>query len=72
MNLALSNTITMTSLELVDFINADRGQGEAELTHANFMAKVPKVLGEGSHSFSGHLPTPAKRANLPDVSLPKT
>lgn len=39
------NAITMTSLELVDFINTQEGRGD--LTHANFMAKVPKVLGEG-------------------------
>lgn len=39
-------TITMTSLELVDFINSQRGEGEAELRHDHFMSKVPKVLGE--------------------------
>lgn len=38
--------VTMTSLELVDFINSQRGQGDAELRHDHFMAKVPKVLGE--------------------------
>ena len=43
----VDNTVTMTSLELVDYINSERGEGEAELTHANFLAKVPKVLGEG-------------------------
>ena len=37
----------MTSLELVDFINSQRGPDEAELRHDHFMAKVPKVLGEG-------------------------
>ncbi|MBV5725522.1 hypothetical protein KUT37_30430 [Pseudomonas aeruginosa] len=54
----LTNQITMTSLELVDFINAHRQQqaeqaGQPfpsedfpELTHANLLAKVPKVLGE--------------------------
>lgn len=39
--------ITMTSLELVEFINGQRGAGESELRHDNFMTKVPKVLGEG-------------------------
>lgn len=39
--------ITMTSLELVDFINSQRKEGEAELRHDHFMAKVPKVLGDG-------------------------
>lgn len=35
----------MTSLELVEFINSERAEGEAELRHDSFMAKVPKVLG---------------------------
>ncbi|MGV8004309.1 Rha family transcriptional regulator [Photorhabdus temperata subsp. temperata] len=49
---------TMTSLEMVDYINADRkAKAEAEglafpckkykkLSHKNFMVKVPKVLGD--------------------------
>ncbi len=45
--LNISNApVTMTSLELVDFINSQRGEGESELRHDHFMAKVPKVLGE--------------------------
>lgn len=40
------NTVTMTSLELVDYINSQRGEGDAALRHDHFMAKVPKVLGE--------------------------
>lgn len=46
-------TVTMTSLELVDYINSQRGHGDAELRHDNFMAKVPKVLGEAAPKFSG-------------------
>ncbi len=38
--------ITMTSLELVDFINGQRGEGDSELRHDHFMAKVPRVIGE--------------------------
>lgn len=38
--------ITMTSLEMVDFINSQRGATESELRHDHFMAKVPKVLCE--------------------------
>ena len=38
-------TVTMTSLELVDFINSTRKDGEAVLRPDNFMAKVPSVLG---------------------------
>lgn len=52
-------SITMTSLELVDFINEDRkaraesvgaifpSPGFAKLEHKDFLAKVPQVLGEG-------------------------
>jgi hypothetical protein len=42
----LNGTPTVTSLELVGFINSQRGEGEAELRHRDFCAKVPKVLGE--------------------------
>ena len=39
--------VSMTSLEIVEFINSRRPEGSAELRHDSFMAKVPKVLGEG-------------------------
>ncbi|SFY31287.1 phage antirepressor KilAC domain-containing protein [Azotobacter vinelandii] len=53
----IANTVTMTSLELVDFINSVRGEEEAELQHKDFLAKVPKVLGvETSAKFSADLP----------------
>ncbi len=54
---------TMTSLEMVDYINADRkAKAEAEgmgfpcksyrkLEHRSFMKKVPKVLGEAAEKF---------------------
>lgn len=41
-----NNPVTMTSLELVDYINSQRGPEESELRHRDFCAKVPKVLGE--------------------------
>lgn len=41
----VSRTVSMTSLELVQFINSKRKAGEPVLTHKNFMAKVPRVLG---------------------------
>ncbi|WP_275628808.1 hypothetical protein [Pseudomonas sp. 273] len=59
---------TMTSLELVDFINEHRKQqaeqaGQPfpsdefpELLHKNFLAKVPEVLGERSAEFAADLP----------------
>lgn len=46
------NPVTMTSLELVDYINSQRGEGEAELRHSDFLAKVPNVLGGGERNFS--------------------
>ncbi|OCA53928.1 Rha family transcriptional regulator [Photorhabdus namnaonensis] len=54
---------TMTSLEMVDYINAERkAKAEAEglafpcekyrkLEHRSFMKKVPKVLGEAAEKF---------------------
>lgn len=42
----LNGTLTVTSLQVVDFINANRKEGESELRHDNFMVKTPKVLGE--------------------------
>ncbi|HGJ5855248.1 Rha family transcriptional regulator [Arsenophonus nasoniae] len=59
--LPISKSPTMSSLEMVDYINAERkAKAEAEgvkfpckkyrrLQHNNFMAKTPKVLGE-NHS----------------------
>lgn len=62
------DAVTMTSLELVDFINNYRKEqadlagfefpceAHPELTHANLLAKIPKVLAERSHSFECDLP----------------
>lgn len=47
MNALTTTQATMSSLELVDFININRQHGDPELRHDNFMTKVPKVLGEG-------------------------
>lgn len=56
--------LTMTSLDLVDFINSDRKQkaldvgaafpspGFAMLEHADFLKKAPAVLGRGVGKFS--------------------
>lgn len=45
MNATPAEVVTMTSLELVDFINSQRKEGEAVIRHADFLAKAPKVLG---------------------------
>lgn len=42
----------MTSLELVEYINSQRGEGDAVLAHSDFLKKVPQVLGEGAGNFS--------------------
>lgn len=43
--------VTMTSLELVEYINSLRDEDTATLAHADFMKKVPKVLGEKDAGF---------------------
>lgn len=57
--------ITMTSLELVDYINSERkekalqagaefpSKGHAKLEHSDFLKKVLEVLGECAGNFSG-------------------
>lgn len=68
LTLAANQPATMTSLELVEFINEDRkerahaigapfpGHGFPGLEHKNFLAKVVEVLGETSAKFSADLP----------------
>lgn len=48
----VARTISMTSLELVDFINSQREEGEAVLDHADLMKKVSKVLKKDAGRFS--------------------
>jgi len=48
----VARVISMTSLELVDFINSQREEGEAVLDHADLMKKVPKVLKKDAGRFS--------------------
>lgn len=47
-NQIINTQITMTSLEIVDFINTHRQENgnTTVLRHSDFMAKVPQVLGE--------------------------
>lgn len=53
----ISTVPTMTSLELVKIINEMREDGQAELRHTDFTAKVRKVLGEEGAKFSAPLKT---------------
>lgn len=48
----IDNSVTMTSLELVQFINNQREVGAAELAHSDFLKKVPIVLSGGAGNFS--------------------
>lgn len=47
---------TMSSLDMVDYINATRNEGDGVLSHDNFIKKVGKVLKEAARSFER--PTP--------------
>ncbi|WP_334037241.1 hypothetical protein [Burkholderia gladioli] len=67
------DTITMSSLELVEFINAYRkelaesegqafpSKGFAKLEHADFLKKVPEVLGACAGNFSATYEVPGPR-----------
>jgi len=45
--ISINTPVTMTSLELVDYINSQREPDDnAVLRHRDFVGKVPKVLGE--------------------------
>lgn len=61
----------MSSLELVELINSSRDASAAGLRHADFLAKVPKVLGvELSEKFRSVYQDATKRT-LPSYNFPK-
>lgn len=61
----------MTSIEIVEIINASREDGSAELLHKNFMAKIEKVLGaEHSAKFLAQYKDKTGRS-LKCYALPK-
>lgn len=68
------NEVTMSSLEIVDFINEYRAKNESnpvQLRHDHFMSKVPKVLGENqSPIFLGDYKDPKGRT-YPCYHFPK-
>ena len=69
-----TDQVTMSSLEIVDFINEYRAKNESnpvQLRHDSFMAKVPKVLGENqSPKFIGDYKD-AKGRTYPCYYIPK-
>ena len=62
--------VTMTSLELVQFINNQRDVGAAELAHSDFLKKVPMVLGEVAGNFSSYYTASNGKQN-PCYTFPK-
>ena len=74
--------ITMTSLELVDYINSERkekalqagaefpSKGHAQLEHSDFLKKVLEVLGEAAGNFSGSY-TGKDNTKRPCYTFPK-
>lgn len=82
--LPVNSTPMMTSLEMVDYINDDRkSKAEAEglpfpckkyrkLRHADFMKKVPRVLGEGyAKNFSHPQKNEQNGEEYPGYAFPK-
>jgi phage antirepressor YoqD-like protein len=51
--LQVNGQLTMSSLELVEYINEERGDGVPQLRHDHFMAKVVSVLGIAAPKFMG-------------------
>lgn len=67
---------TMTSIELVDFINSDReaastGDTFAVLSHSDFYKKAKIVLGEGVGKFSDTQQNPQNKQFYPIYRFPK-
>lgn len=52
-NFKLSCNGTITSIELVEYLNLARETCEAGIRHDHFMVKVPKILGECHTSYLG-------------------
>lgn len=76
MNLALNNQQqTMTSIELVEFINSERISKKEEVTvtlaHSDFMKKVPLVIGEGHGNFSDTYQHEQNKQTYPMYRFPK-
>ncbi|NMZ09236.1 phage antirepressor [Pseudomonas proteolytica] len=68
------DAVTMTSLELVEFINGRRAEDDPALDHGDFLKKVPKVLGACAGNFSATYEVPGPRGGFrlaPCYRLPK-
>lgn len=68
-----SPATTMTSLELVDYLNDERRNyfyGYTLVVHADFLKRVPKVLGEVAGKFSSYYTASNGKQN-PCYAFPK-
>ncbi len=65
-----SNVPTMSSLEIVKYINDSREVGKAELRHESFMVKVKKVLKGGEQKFLSSYKS-LQNKDLPMYVFPK-
>ena len=71
-NLVNTNpAVTMTSLEMVDYINSQRQVGDSVLAHSDFLKKVPQVLGQGHGNFSDTYQHPQNKQIYPMYRFPK-
>lgn len=72
MQLAPHTKPTMSSLELVDFINSERAAegNTTKLRHDHFMDKVPKVIGSTAPNFRGTYTDSSGKSN-PCYDFPK-
>ena len=70
MSISTQTQQTMLSTEIVKIINDMREEGEAELRHDHFMAKVEKVRGADAPKFRG-IYLDAYKREKPCYALPK-
>lgn len=69
-SVSAAEVLTMSSLEMVSYINSTRKPGEAEIRHADFLAKVPKVLNGVERNFSSYYTASNGKQN-PLYNFPK-
>lgn len=62
---------TMSSLDMVNYINSQRGDSEAELRHDSFMVKVKEVLGEDADKFRTTYRNPQNAMLYASYAFPK-
>ena len=66
----LGEVLTMSSLEMVSYINSTRKAGDAKVEHYDLLKKVPVVLGGGAGNFSGSYQS-LQNKTMPMYNFPK-